>query len=60
MILGIECPSELLWSDQEMSLLLMNCVSWLTVQRMEHVDSGVVVGRRLIGRSAKWHFVVLS
>ena len=35
------------------------CV-WLTVQRTKHIECGVVVGRRLIGRSIGWLVVMLS
>ena len=34
--------------------------SWLTLGSREHIDCGVVVGRRLIRRSIRWLVVMLS
>ena len=58
--LGIEFPSGRLLSEQEISLGLMTSVSWLNVRSREHIDCGVIVGRRIIGRSIEWLAVVLS
>ena len=42
-------------------LCSMTDVSWLTVQSSrEHIECGIVVGYRLIGKNIWWLFVVLS
>ena len=56
MLLGLECPSGRLWSEQEASLGLMTGVPWPTVRTRE---CGVVAERRLIGRTIWWHVVEL-
>ena len=50
-LLAIEFTSGQLWSEQETSLGLMTDVPWLIVRSREHIECGVVAGRRLIGRS---------
>ena len=60
MFLGKEFPDGQLWSAREISHGLMTGVSRLTARSREHIECGVVVGRRLVGRSKGWHVVMLS
>ena len=60
MLLEIEFPSERLWSEWEISLDLMTGVSWLTVRSREHIECGVLVERRMIGKSLGWLVIMLS
>ena len=52
MLLEIEFQSERLWSERVVSLSLMTGVPWPTVRSRELLECGIVVGRRLIGRSS--------
>ena len=54
MLLGIEFPRGRLWSERETSHGLKIGVSWLALRSREHIEYGVVEGRRLFGRSIGW------
>ena len=60
MFLGTELLSGRLWSEVEISLGLMTCVSWLTVRRGEYIECGEVAGCRLIERCIGCLVVMLS
>ena len=57
-----EFSSGQLWLSGRLysSLGLMTGAPWLIMQSREHIECGVIAGRRLIGSSIKWHVVVLS
>ena len=59
-LLGIEFPNERLGSEREINLSLMTGVSWFTVGTREHIEYGVAVVRRLIGKSIEWLAIILS
>ena len=61
MLLGIEHLKERLWSERVIGCFgFIAGVSWLIERSREHIECGVVVGRRLIGKSIDRLVVMLG